>query len=360
MSIQQYRFVLSILTEGSHAVVPGEFSRQLRTEIEKFQQRITSWTQGPSIVGFGIGQKVTGSKKQDELSIKVYVNKKQEPLNPKRRIPTEVPLPPIPGYPGPFSIDVVQIGNVIPNGNKPRSVSPGSSIGTNQMNGTLGCYVTPKDDVLQTWLLSNSHVIAGWGNSFFKGDGKIYAPGSEQSEKNVVAILASWIPYIFSDDPTNFANLVDAAAGLIAPNITADPSIPGIGIPNGVRAPERDTLVTMLGASSPIPAYGEIIDVDFKTAVYFPNGVGTEGRVGFRKQILCQTLVPGIDPVPFSNPGDSGALVVDSEAYAVGLNWAGSDGGCKDSEGDGEILLFGVSNNIAYVLEELNVNLITA
>lgn len=65
-------------------------------------------------------------------------------------------------------------------------------------------------------------------------------------------------------------------------------------------------------------SWGKVIDTDFQAIVPYPDpdNPAKLRNVLFRDQVLCTR---------FTDPGDSGALVLSSTGKAIGLHFAGSD-----------------------------------
>ena len=96
----------------------------------------------------------------------------------------------------------------------------------------------------------------------------------------------------------------------------------------------------MAGAGS-IFSKGVVKDPDFRLGVWYRNGSGGTRRAGFAEQVLCSD---------FSEPCDSGAIVLNNRNEVVGLHFA-------SAEIDG--VEHSVFNRIDHVLNELDLEIVT-
>jgi hypothetical protein len=109
-------------------------------------------------------------------------------------------------------------------------------------------------------------------------------------------------------------NLVDAAMiEVAARDVKSD--IPGIGVPKGSREARLDMHVQKSGRTTGHTTGGIITGID---ATVGPVSYGSGKNAYFKDQII-------ISKEGFSAGGDSGSLILDTDGYAVGKLFAGSD-----------------------------------
>ncbi len=277
----------------------------------------------PNVVGFGIGFKVKGGKKLDQLAIIVFVKKKvsKSGLRQHEIIPTKVD--------GELT-DVQESGEIIAcaRTDKWRPAPPGISVGHPLVTaGTFGCVVL-KGGIRK--ILSNNHVLANC-NTASVGDA-IYQPGVADGggPSDTLALLEDWVPIVFSDVANN---LVDAA--IADPINDADilDEILEIGIPVNVVEPVLGMSVVKSGRTSAV-TYGTITAVHATVSVSY----GVSGTARFIDQIITDYMI---------SPGDSGSLLLtypDNEA--IGLCFAASD-------------VIGVASDIQYAESLLGISIVT-
>jgi hypothetical protein len=215
-----------------------------------------------------------------------------------------------------------------------RPLEIGSSVShrLNYIKGTLGCFVKDKDG--ETYILSNHHVLY---NSDDYRDNFVVQPCAMEggSANDVVGEYKESLAYFPSD-----INSFDAA--LAGPVQTAiKPKIPGINkaVKGTVKA-ENGQQVYKIGATTGI-TYGKISSLSANARVKiddhkydFVNQIRIQG---FDNQFAIES--------PFSQPGDSGALILDLKSHkAIGLLFAGNEEGIT------------LANPIQPVLEKLRVS----
>jgi hypothetical protein len=199
------------------------------------------------------------------------------------------------------------------------------------MAGTFGGLV--RDAAGTQYLLSNSHVLANEGQ--LAVGSPIYQQGPLDlptgSTKAQIAKLSKFIP--FDPQPA----LVDCAmAEVTSPNLVSK-DILYIGAPRGVTAARQDMVVHKFGRTSFYTA-GRVTMVNTDTSVDYD-----QGTVVFKNQIV----VVGLNSSVFSQPGDSGSLILERDSQmAIGLLFAGSASHT-------------LANHIEDVLQALNVTLLT-
>lgn len=310
MVVDKLRQALDILTEGKDAEVP----QSLRAEAIDIRKVAAPWISGRGIQGVGIAPKVTKGELQDEMVIKVYVEKKLPKSKVRHVVPGEIVYP---GLGIAVATDVEEIGEVEPEvfSSRVRPASPGSSIGHLSVSGgTFGCLVRKRGTTTGLFILSNSHVIANQGLA--RIDDPIIQPGKADGGRRAsdeIAKLADWMPFIFSR--AGYPNLVDAAIARARSRNHVTSVIRGNGVPKGVSAVIRRGMKVQKTGRTTRHTTGTIEDIDFRTALRYKRPNGTLGRVGFKQQVLCTRYTAG---------GDSGSLVLNMKGKAVGLHFAGS------------------------------------
>jgi hypothetical protein len=223
----------------------------------------------------------------------------------------------------------------------PRPVPIGISVGHVDVTaGTLACRVTRG---CHQYALSNAHVFAD-ENSGVAGD-HILQPGPNDGgidPDDVIGTLFESVPIVMGTS-NSVRNLVDAAIiatdGSLVGNATRTPSY---GAPRvDTIAPELGMNVKKYGRSSwETKAYIEI--VSFTIEVGYNSGTA---------RFIDQIVIRSPDPdLPFSSPGDSGALIVadggDNDRRPVGLLFAATTDG-----------VYTIANPIDDVLTALDISI---
>jgi hypothetical protein len=281
-----------------------------------------------NIVGVGISEKMVNNVYTGRMCISVFVVSKESEhdVHPDAMVPKQIN-----GIP----TDVVATGEIhaFPHRGRYRPAPGGVSIGHFQVTaGTLGCLVRRGS---QLFILSNNHVLANSNNANI-GD-PIMQPGPFDggvSAINIIARLSEFVPIQFGNIP----NQVDAAiaqtnASLVTPQSkcfgSINPTPQGANLFQVVKKCGRTTQTSRGIVSA--------------TNVTIRVGYGTSGTALFQNQIIIAGL-PAI--APFSQPGDSGSLVLDNFSNRpVGLLFAGSS-------------LITIISPIQTVLNLLNVSII--
>ena len=223
-----------------------------------------------------------------------------------------------------------------------RPVIGGTSAGYWLRNtGTLGGIVYD-NKTGDPYFISNNHVF---GNRSTEkqpnariGD-TIIQPGVVDGGtiSDEIALLADYIPWK-EDDQLNIADAALASPSVPYIDIVMKNGIPAI--PNGVAPLTRDERVWKVGRTSGY-SEGSVSDLDFTVDVVSgTNPDGSYRYVRFVDQILLDINAA---------PGDSGALIFDSDNHVVGLLFAG--GQMHDGS------YFVVANKIRNVLSLVNCNI---
>ena len=319
-----YRLGLHMLTDGTDVRLPAELDHpSVIQHIQKIKDRHGHWVSHSNVSGFGLGEKIKGGQPHpDQLALRVYVVRKQPKKDLSRVIPRSITFPGI----GTLQTDVIEIGRIqlqidsqsqSPDMAKYRPAPPGSCVGTGLRYGTFSCLVRKNGDDKKLYILSNNHVIANSGLA--DRGASVSQPSPTDQTDDRIAELEEIAQLSFSD--SGFENLADAAIARVVSKRGVTSKIRMIGMaPQGLNQKlNRGMLVKKVGIASGL-THSEVLDVDFKTAATYtkPGAHGDLFRAGFRDQVLCHR---------FTEPGDSGSLVLDQNNRAVGLHFAGSDKG---------------------------------
>lgn len=255
-----------------------------------------------NVVGVGTGEKVKAGVPLGRLCLKVYVEKKY----PKNQVSkTNI----IPQSISAIETDVEEVGKIVALGftGRYRPALGGASIGHYKITaGTFGCLV--KDNATgQALILSNNHVLAN-SNNAKKGDA-ILQPGpydGGKKAKDLIGYLERWQEIKFDKE----ANYVDAALARPKDAKSVKPEIMEIGSPQGTAKAKLGMLIQKSGRTTG-HTIGKIRDISATVKVNYDDNVAL-----FRNQVLTSNISQG---------GDSGSLVLDMKAKAVGLLFAGSE-----------------------------------
>ena len=256
---------------------------------------------GGNILGIGYGAKLTDGRVTETSALRVYVKAKlpRRRLHAGEEVPAEV---------GAMLTDVVAVGDVTALG---RPVKCGVSIGHPDITaGTLGCLVRVGDGQAPH-ILSNNHVIADVNRADL-GD-PVLEPGPADGGSEPIAELTDYETI----KPWGEGNAMDAAIARLLEPSDVDPEIEVIGpaqppavegaLYQSVRKHGRTTQHTV----------GVIMDVSADLWVR----IRAQEMAWFEDQLS----VVGLGGA-FSQPGDSGSLVVDGVSRApVGLLFAGGE-----------------------------------
>jgi Trypsin-like peptidase domain len=259
------------------------------------------------VAGVGISEKTSDGQRTGVPSLCFYVRQKLplRRLRGDRVVPPYVRAPDARTYP----TDVKEIGVVRLHHAVGASLRCGASVSrSGDPAGSVGALVRHHGRLC---ILSNAHVLARSGKAKI-GD-MVISPGTTdggQMPTDHVARLVGFVPF----DKAG-VNRVDAAVAEVLPERlpAVHAAIPGVVVPVRTTPARRGMVVTKVGKSTQ-STQAEITDVNFRLVLPYPAGVGL---VRFVDQILCTA---------FAEPGDSGALVVDTATgRVVGLHFSGSD-----------------------------------
>lgn len=289
-----------------------------------------------NVVGVGIGEKVVGGHYTGVMTLKFLVRVKygREQLSSGDQLPESV---------GGLPTDIEQVGtircaqsaNANPRGML-RPAPPGSSIGFRDpadplTAGTFGALVRRGP---RRFILSNNHVLVPTSQNDSAIGLPIFQPAPFDAAGSTntapVARLSAFVRL-----HTNQPNLVDCAIAELDTPALGTNSIISIGVPRGVAVAQASAPVEKFGRTTRFSA-GTVVGID-DVLVRYP-GIGT---LRFRDQIR----ITGRNGQPFSDVGDSGALIVErTTGRAVGLLFAVTPAGV-------------FANHIGDVLEMLRVSL---
>lgn len=297
----------------------------------------------PNVVGVMTGYKIREKERVNDQSIVCLVEKKlaAQELRKKDLVPPTIRNIPT---------DVVQVGKLrafdIDKKARHRPCPMGTSGGHMQVTaGTNGELLKDRRSG-KLCIGTNNHVGAN-SNDASIGDPylqpAVYDGGRYPDD--VIGHLLKFIPIVFEDEQGgcgaaraltgifNFFtrmvgsrtrlvsilrsrrdNLVDAAMIEVAPrDVKSD--IVGIGVPKGTREARLDMYVQKSGRTTCHTRGGIITGID---ATVGPISYGPGKMAYFKDQII-------ISKEGFSSGGDSGSLILDTEGYAVGKLFAGSE-----------------------------------
>ena len=270
------------------------------------------WAHQPAIQGYGL------QIRDNNLILNVLVDEKLPRAKCQQLIPSEVRFgPELPT----IKTDVTACGILsLQNG-------VGGSIRHPSADdyGTFGCVVNHKHNVQKRYLLSCCHVIGLCGYGSFNDE-------IHDLNGRTIAHLKNWMLL----DPNTSTHYADAAiAELVDPDI--DISIPGIGRPRGHgNMVWQGMEVRKFGART---EYKESVVRETGYTIFVrgfehPNG---HFDLTFRDQVVCDD---------FTDPGDSGSVVLDEFDIVKGLHFYGGNG-------------VSVFNPIRYVLDPLDIDITT-
>lgn len=304
----------------------------------------------PDVTGVDVGYKEVGGEQTDDMAILVFVRRKGE-FAERDRIPGEIhgipsdvieaEFTPLTGSAAATAGEPNPLGATV----DPRRYDPlvgGCSTAPARIGnwyGTVGIPVreraTGRQRVLSCW-----HVFCddpGWERL----DRRITQPaiklGGRIGSDVIGSVVAARLGQIVIDFGYDW--YVDCAiSDAIGRSATA--TILRIGHVKGSTTPIEGDLVRKYGATTE-HTYGVVASTNFTTVVTYSS----VGKVTFYYQY--RITAPDRTMPPFSLPGDSGAIVVDTESMALGLLFAGDKGGA-----------YGIANPMYMVLGALNIELI--
>lgn len=309
---------LEFLTEAPESTVPGALKSAARVQLvrglEAMQGVARGWLRSSNVQAVGVGRKRTMGQETGELALRVYVATKRARRELEASVPSSLAVPGI----GQVPTDVLEIGRLRLQSfrGRARPASPGVGIGHGNVTaGTLGCVVRRRG-AADTFILSNSHILADSGRASI-GD-PVFQPApadAAPTSQNQLGRLAAFVPFEFSND--GYPNHVDAAIARVAAN-KARPEVRLIDVRPVALVTEitRGMRVLKVGRTTDLTS-ATVEDVDLKVAARYMTSSGRRRRAGFSKQVAC---------TPFTADGDSGSAVLTEDGSLVGLHFMGSVG----------------------------------
>lgn len=259
----------------------------------------------PGVISVEIGIKEKGNELTDELSFRVYVQKKKpdEQLTPSQIIPKEIKG---------FKTDVIEIDvpTVTVNTSKHRPLKGGIQITNDKgSTGTLGCIARLNSDNSLV-ALSNSHVLKGGGATGTIKAGQAAYRKSCCCECDVIGEVTN-----DRHDGSVDCGIVKINSDTQASNLVrmlntdgTDGSIEGSAI---VSTPSSDPVVK-IGRTSD-KTTGIVVSITHPTVA-----VPAEGTPARTNQILIR---PSTGTTLFQDRGDSGSVLIDQNKKVIGLMW---------------------------------------
>jgi hypothetical protein len=321
-----------------HEVLP------VKTAVENDILRI------PGVTGVDVGYKEVDGAQTDEMAVLVFVRQKGV-FDEADRIPALVqgistdvieceflPLS-VGALPAALGVDSKRYDPVVGG----CSVAPARN---RRVYGTLGVLVRDNTNGTEGYL-SNWHVFCGspdWSDPAM--DHRMVQPAIALGGNVATDVIGSVYSAKLGQISRPFAYdwYVDCAVCSVSKARPASRSILRIGPLSGSAEPIEGELVRKYGAKSEF-TYGVVQSTNCSINVPY-SGVG---NVTFYYQY--RITAPNASMPPFSEAGDSGSLVVDTEYRAVGLNFAGGKSGQ---------VTHSVANPMYMVLGALNLSLITS
>lgn len=293
-----------------------------RAALTRARKAAAGWLGSPEIVGIGAGYRTTGGVAHSEPAIVVHVTaKKPADALPAGRIP---PVLRLPGVAGVIPIDVVEGSAIIPH-----AFRCGEALASEQSPewGTLGCLVVAPDLSSEALVLTCAHVLDA------PVPGKVVGlgfPGGTDNPRTALGTLILREAPLASTVEDPWPNLYELA--LVRPSADIDETPSHGEAPVGFRKTplaEREP-VMLFGAKSGRLA-GKVTQLDY-------NGRVESGGQSFGYSGLVLLDTP-------TQPGDSGAVVMDLQRRIVGLHMG--------SIGSGEAVMI----PIAPILRRFNLRL---
>jgi len=306
----------------------------------KYERQLLSKS---NVVGVMTGHKVRGGERMSELSIVCLVEKKlaAETLHKKELVPATIRE---------FPTDIIQVGKLltfdIDVKARHRPCPMGTSGGHLEVTAGTNGELLKERRSGKLCIGTNNHVGAN-SNEARIGDPYLQPAVFDGGRypDDVIGHLLKFIPIIFEDEQGgcgtaralssifNFLtrlvgsktrlisvlrsgrdNLVDAAMiEVAARDVKSD--IVGIGVPKGTREARLDMYVQKSGRTTGHTKRGIVTGID---ATVGPVSYGPGKKAYFKDQII-------ISKEGFSAGGDSGSLILDTDGFAVGKLFAGSE-----------------------------------
>jgi hypothetical protein len=282
-----------------------------------------------NVVGVGLGERIVGGKHTGTAALKFFVRVKY----PKDQLKASDKLPEsVNGLP----TDVEEVGT-FRSFQDPRTMirpsPPGCSVGFENAAGDLvaGTFGALVKRGSRRFILSNNHVLAD-ENQLQIGS-PTFQPGLLDAgvppDTSAIGKLSAFV------ELRRQSNLVDCAISEVDNLSLVTNAIMRIGVPRGTTTARQNMVVHKFGRTTSLTV--GLVDVAIMDVrVEYPRGV-----LSFENQMI----VKGLSGQPFSDQGDSGALILErNTSRAIGLIIAGSPSHT-------------IANHIGDVLQALNVSL---
>lgn len=207
-----------------------------------------------------------------------------------------------------------------------RPAIPGASIShTAHSAATFGCLVIDRKPPYDVYLLCDTSGLAPASFSPQAGDA-ILQPGRADGGNpatDVIAALTRWAP--LKAAPADAANNISATLARISHLSDVSPIFHGRGFLQGVRAAKVGMAVAGNGRTSP-NASGTIQQLNLSINLPWPasqvENSGSQEDAAGNVQVAFTDVIAG---TPMIEAGDSGMVIMDSESYAIGMAFAGSE-----------------------------------
>lgn len=255
----------------------------------------------PGVVGVGIGFKETGGELTEQVSFRVYVQEKkpESAVAPEEQIPDTIQG---------FKTDVLVIEQTefLVDDSRYRPVKGGIQIGNGSGSvGTLGCLAKRNDG--GAWVIVSNHHVMLAGGKNLSDEVKIgqpdYSPCCCCSCGEIGEVVDAAI-----------GGLVDCAIATINDDTSFVNEIAQIGPVKGKATAVVGETVRKTGRTTGQTS-GTVIDINYPTT-------STNGN-SFTAQIRIN---PAAGVTKFSDNGDSGSAIVNSDEEVVGILWGGNTG----------------------------------
>ncbi|MBN2147711.1 MAG: hypothetical protein JW726_10000 [Anaerolineales bacterium] len=255
----------------------------------------------PGVVGVGIGFKETGGRLLDEITYRVYVTEKKPEalLSESERIPATIRG---------VKTDVLVIERTenLSDNDRYRPVKGGIQIGNGSgYIGTLGCLAKRNSD--DAWVILGNHHVMMHGGKTVADNVKIGQPDYE----DCCCCSCGEIGVVVN---ASIGGLVDCAIATINSGTSHVNEITQIGQVRGTSSTVVGEVVRKRGRTTGLTS-GTVVDINYPTTSN-PSGLAYTNQI----KILPVTGTPR-----FSNSGDSGSAVVNSDSEVVGLLWGGTE-----------------------------------
>ena len=309
--------IRNTLRKVSQALYEGSAAKGIRDHqrdaADKLSESSRLWLENSTLQGIGVGTKSTNNIDTKVPCIQVYVDKKKPIEQLQQPAPSVIRF----GQDNSIPIDVIEIGELklqmAQYAYKQRPLHSGLSIASiSRYPGTLGLIVTKNHSSASRYILSNYHVIKPLSS---QDNGQIWQQAKHDggNSNDTVAQFEQGIPLVFG--PYGLPNQVDAAIARLKKGVSFSLAIPGVGPIKGVTGVVREGCYIQIIGRTSGHSKGKVLSADFQTRLSYPGPNGEKLTAGFKNLVLCDR---------YSEPGDSGAIVINSAKYAVGLHMAGS------------------------------------